>query len=133
MKPQSEAEALALLENSSLSNLERKEAIHYLAENLNPPVVRKLVDTLEDHEFSIRWAAAKALAHAGEQAWTPVLRKLVAAGGDGRVREVAHHVLNKNASTRVQKESQNLLKAMKGPAADMATPQAAYELLREIE
>lgn len=132
MKPQSEAEALTMLRNRRLALLQREEAIHYLAEHLNPQVIEELADTLTDPEFSIRWAAARALTWAGEAALVPVLRRLLEHGSSVTFRDVAYYVLDDNTSGRVQELASDVLEALKGPAADVAAPRAAYELLRAL-
>lgn len=133
MTPLTMSEAITITDDLTRSTLEREEAIHYLAENPTSEGVQHLVDAMEDEQFSIRWAAARALTYTGRAALAPVLRKLIAKGSSASLREVAHHALHKNVDPQVRASSRPVLEAMKGPAADLATPQAAYQLLRELQ
>ena len=132
MRPTSETEAFATIQDDSKGLLDREHAIHYLAKHMSPAAVEQLIPVLDSDEFSLRWAAADALRYAGNMALIPLLRKLVQSGSSFTVREVTHHALSKNISPTVREQAQEVLVAMKGPAADLATTQAAYQLLRKL-
>ncbi|MEA3334470.1 MAG: HEAT repeat domain-containing protein [Chloroflexota bacterium] len=126
-------EALAILRDSDRTDIEHETAIHALAGYTDDETIAVLVQTLHDDEFGVRWAAANALAYCGKAALLPVLRDLVAHGTGVNLREVAQVALSKNTDPGVREISKPVLAAMKGPAADLATSQAAYELLKELE
>lgn len=133
MRPTTEAEAFATLQDTSKGLLDREHAIHYLAEHMSPAAVEQLIPLLQEDQFGLRWAAADALRYGGDMALIPLLRKLVQSGSRLSVREVVHHALSKNISPAVREQAQEVLAAMKGPAADLATTQAAYQLLRKLD
>ena len=132
MKPQTAVEAIATLEDLSRSTLDRETAIHFLYEHSSPEAIEALARTLRDDDFGVRWAAAKGLAHAGDAALVPLLREIISHGSDRDLREAAHHALSQNVSPQVRAETQDLQKAMKGPSADLATPEAAFKLLKQV-
>jgi HEAT repeat protein len=133
MKFQTTAEALAVLQDTSRAEVERSAAIHFLAEDHLPANVEVLAQTLTDEDFGVRWAASNALIYAGQAAFKPILRVLVAHGATASVREVACHALYDNVDPQVRAASQELLHAMKGAGADAATPQVAFQMLRREE
>jgi HEAT repeat protein len=130
MKFQTTTEALAVLQDTTRAEVERTAAIHFLAEDRSPASIDTLAQTLADENFSVRWAASNALIYAGQSALKPILRMLVTHGTSAAAREAACHALCDNADPQVRAASQDLLAAMKGPGADAAAPQAAYQLLR---
>lgn len=133
MKFPNTTEALAVLQDTTRPEVERTAAIHYLAEDLCPACIDALAQTMADENFGVRWAASNALIYAGQAAFKPILRALVAHGTSAAVREAACHALCDNADPQVRAASQELLQAMKGAGADAAAPQAAYQLLRREE
>lgn len=126
-------EALAVLQDTTRAEVERTAAIHFLAENHSPASIEALAQTLADEDFGVRWAASNALIHAGQAAFKPILHMLVAHGTSAAVRETACHALCENVDPQVRAASQELLQAMKGAGADVAAPQAAFQLLRSEE
>jgi hypothetical protein len=87
---------------------------------------------LRDDDFGVRWAAATGLAFAGDAALVPLLQEIVAHGSDRDLRDAAHHALSQSASPQVRSETRELQGAMKGPSADIATPEAAFKLLKKV-
>lgn len=133
MKFTNTTEALAVLQDTTRAEVERTAAIHVLAEDRSPASIEALAQTLADEDFGVRWAASNALIHAGQAAFKPILRMLVARGTSAAVRETACHALCDNVDPQVRAASQELLPAMKGAGADAAAPQAAFQLLRREE
>ena len=133
MKFQTTTEALAVLQDTTRTEVERTAAIHYLAEDRSSASIDALAHTLADENFGVRWAASNALIYAGQAAFKPILRMLVAHGTSATVREVACHALCDNTDPQVRAASQDLLQAMKGAGADAAAPQTAFQLLRREE
>lgn len=132
MKPTSVPDAIRVIHDTALGEFEREEAIHYLAQHLEPQVVEALVQVLDDDDFGVRWAAAEALTYAGAAALAPILHLLVAKGGSSEAREAALHALRNNTDPEVREQAKPVLEALRGPGAAMATPTAAYQLLRTL-
>lgn len=132
VNPQSIPEAIVIAKDLQRSTLDREAAIHSLSQNSSPEALEALVSILRDDDFGIRWAAATGLAYAGEPALVPLLKEIVANGSDRDLRDAAHHALSQSVSPKVRSESQELQRAMKGPSADIATPEAAYKLLKKV-
>jgi len=125
-------EARQVLTNVSLSALDRENAVHYLAEQNNPDIVTWLVETLDDDTFGVRWAAASALADMGQVALPAVLSALTTHSGSSWMREGVYHILHYNSSLLVREKSAELMAALKGPGADMASPAAALRLAQAL-
>ncbi len=129
----STAEAIALLQNTSLSEQEREHAVHFLRDHPTPEGIEALVTALEDDDAGVRWSAGAALAQLGDAAFPALLEKLAHKSNDTWLREAAHHVIHDNSSPRVRDESGDLMRALQGPGADIASMEAAYNLLRKWE
>ena len=132
MKPHNVPEAIEILEDVTASTPAREEAIHYLADNLTPEGVDCLAEALDDDQFGVRWAAARALSYAGDAAMEPLLRVLIAKGGSPEMRDAAVYVLRNSVSPKVREQGAELVVALRGPAADIAAPQTAYQLMRKL-
>lgn len=125
-------EAIEILKDEQRSEAEREEAVHYLQDQGSPEAVDALVAALQTTDYGVRWSAARALAALGAAGIPALLRALVSsAGGDQLMREGAHHVLKENADPEVRSKTQGLLKALKGPSADIETMMVARKLLNE--
>jgi HEAT repeat protein len=122
-------EAIAILKNARLSELEREDAIRYLQEYPNPEGFEALVAALQDDDSGVRWKAGAALAELGEAGMPALLRALCQPTEDELLRQGARHVLHYNASPRVHQQSQELMQALKGPGSAVSTMEAAHELL----
>jgi HEAT repeat protein len=77
----------------------------------------------------VRWAAGSALAQLGEPAMHAVLSALLQPNVDKTLRDSVRHVLTDNRSATVRQLSVPLVKALKGPEADIAAMQEASKLL----
>lgn len=126
---ESTEQAIAELEDASRSELEREHAIQYLQEYRPPEGIDPLVTALDDDDYGVRWAAGSALATYGQEAMPALLKALTRPDSDSRLRECAVHIIHNNTSGKVKKDSQELLLALKGPSAGIATIEAAYELM----
>jgi tRNA pseudouridine(38-40) synthase len=73
----------------------------------------------------VRWAAGSALALIGEPAMPAVLSALLQPSVDKTLRDGVRHVLTDNSSANVRQLSVPLIKALKGPEADIAAMQEA--------
>ena len=126
-------EALFLLQDTDLPEMERTTAIQYLRNHPSSAGVAALVAVLEDDDFAVSESAATALATLGEAALPALLRALAQEPVDVQLRERAWQVLYKNASPMVRAESEKLLQAIHNPDADVATMEAAGKLLKQLE
>jgi hypothetical protein len=150
---ESEGQALKVLSDIQLENEQREAAIAYISANPTPQGIKQLVTALQDEEFAVRWSASNALSHLGPMAFLEILRALV----DPKLntlwlREGVYHVLHYSSSLanipfHLQQEEEpnihiepqkvvsvrELLKALKGPAADIASMEVASKLLLQLE
>jgi hypothetical protein len=95
--------------------------------------IEALVTALEDDDAGVRRSAGAALAQLGDVAFPALLGKLAHRSNDAWLREGARHGIHYNSSPRVRDESGDLMRALKGPGADIASMEAAYKLLRQWE
>ena len=123
------AQAIAALQNTKLAENQRADAARFLAADSSPDAIAALVTALTDDDHGVRWAAGAALGHQGEAALPALLNALMAPGVDKTLRDGARHVLADNSSAQVRQLSVPLVKALKGPEADLATMQEAQKLL----
>lgn len=126
---ESTAQAIAALQNARLPENQRTEATHYLESDPTPDGIAALIDALCDNDHGVRWGAGSALAKIGEPAMPALLNALIGPDVDKTLRDGAHHVLTDNSSQRVRELSIPLVKALKGPQADIAAMQEALKLL----
>lgn len=130
---QSQAEALHILEDTSLAASEREIAILYLREHPSAEAAARLVQRLEDHAPGVRWAAAITLARYGDLGLRPLLRALTQTGINAQLREGAHRVLARNPSSLSSGQLQELLEALQGLGTNVATMSTAVKLLRLLD
>ncbi len=123
------AQAIAALQDAKLAEKQRVDAAHFLGADPSPEAIAALVTALEDDDHGVRWAAGSALGHLGEAALPALLNALTAPGVDKTLRDGARHVLTDNSSAQVRELSVPLVKALKGPEADIAAMQEAQKLL----
>ena len=131
-KIDSQEKAVSILQDVSLSEHTREEAIDYLIRYPTSEGIELLVATLEDDDEGVRWAAGTALAKLGDAAWPVLLRALVKPGPSIRLRRGARHVLNHTTSPKVRQQSGELLRALKGQEAALSTEVIAHKLLRQL-
>jgi HEAT repeat protein len=124
-------EALAILKNTRLSELEREDAIRYLEEYPSPAGMDALVAALQDDDSGVRWKAGAVLAQLGEAGMPALLRALCRPSEDTLLRQGARHVLHYNTSPRVRQQTRELMDALKGPGSAVATMEVAHKLLTE--
>lgn len=126
---QSVTQALQILNDTSQDVYVREKALHVLAGHPTPANLARLVQALEDPKASVRWVAADVLAHLGDIALPPLLNKLVDEHNSVWLREGAYHVCSHSSSPVVHEQTQELQEALRGPAAEVATTDAACKLL----
>ncbi|MEZ4768737.1 MAG: HEAT repeat domain-containing protein [Caldilineales bacterium] len=126
---ESTAQAIAAMNNPKLSENERSAATRYLRDNPSAEGNAALVAALEDDDHGVRYAASSALAYIGEPAMPALLEALAKPDNDKVVRDGAHRVISENSSPRVREYCGDLLAALKGPQAGIASMQEAVRLM----
>ncbi len=126
---ESTAQAIATLQDARLPENQRVDATHFLEADANSESIAALIAALRDNDHGVRWAAGTALASIGEPAVHLLLTALIGPDVDKVLRDGARHVLTDNKSAHVREAAVPLIKAMKGPEADVATMQEALKLL----
>ena len=66
-----------------------------------------------------------------EAAMPALLGALMKADSDSRLRESSVHIIHSNSSQKVKSDSEELLKALKGPSANISSMEAAFELMEK--
>ncbi len=132
MNIQSADEAIQILNDQSHSVLDREQAVHFLQDHGTPQVIDRLIQAMEDSHFGIRWAAAVALIQIGEPALIPILRMLSQRPDSVRLREGVHHILYYTRSRKVRELTAELVSALKGPAANVASGDIAFKLWQQL-
>lgn len=125
--------AVAVLQDTNRDSEERVHAIRHLEQGANQEIIELLVTTLHDDEYSVRWAASEALALLGDDAFPALLHALARPDNDQRLRESIKHIVHTSNGPTVQKEGQILVRAMHGPSQDIATMEAAYDLMNKLK
>ncbi|MEZ4662566.1 MAG: HEAT repeat domain-containing protein [Caldilineaceae bacterium] len=128
MMIQTVAEAIAVLDQPAGSSTEREDAIHFLHNHPSPEGAERLVAALSDDDTGVRWAAAQGLIDYGERALPPLLRALAQNAGNSNLRIGAYQVLHDNPNASIREQMVELIKALRGPGADVASMQAASKL-----
>jgi HEAT repeat protein len=126
--------ALKLLDNVREEPAHREAAVRYLSNHASPEAIARLVRTLQDDDFGVRWEAALALTQLGEPAVIEVLKALADPRrvDDPRLREGAYHILH-NGQVPATLNVTELLNALRGQAADISSLVEAYHLLGQID
>ncbi len=112
----------------------REAALRYLAERPTPAIIARIVQALQDDDFGVRWEAANVVTQLGEPALLEVVKALTDPQrvGDPRLREIAYHILH-SQQLALPVPITDLLAALKGPAADIASLIEADHVLNAIE
>jgi HEAT repeat protein len=95
--------------------------------------VAGVAEGLGDADYSVRWAAAEALAGIGLPAVIPILERLSHYAPMDDTYRAAYHALHHIGPAETQRRLQALLNALRGPAAPIEGPMVAYRLLQEWE
>ncbi len=127
-------EAVPLLTHALMTrpDLEKVEVARALGATARPSALRTLVKALGESDFSIRYAAMEGLDTAGLAALPELLHALVHHADSTYLRSGAHYVLHRIADRGYQDQLRRMLAALEGPAPEVETPIAAYDLLREL-
>ena len=88
-----------------------------------------LVAALEDDDHGVRYAASSALAYIGDSAMPALLDALAQPDNSKMLRDGAHRVITENSSPKVHASCDELLAALRGSQAGIATMEAAVRLM----
>lgn len=124
--------AVAVLKEEKRNSEERVHAIKYLELDASPEIILLLVTTLNDDEYSVRWAASEALAQLGDEAFPALLRALAKYDNDQRLREGAKHIIHTSHGPLIQKEGPAIVKAMHGGSQGIATMEVASDIMMRL-
>ncbi len=130
---QTTEQAIAVIQNTRLSEAEREEGIHFVRQAPSAQGIEVLVETLRDNDHGVRFAAAHALAYVGDAAMPTLLRALAQPDTDVVLRKGATIVISESTSLKVRQQGQPLLNALKGSQAGIATMEAAIKLMPSFE
>ena len=124
-------QAIEVLNDSTQNYHEREGAVRFLGGHPSQQAIDHLVRALQDDNFDVRWEAAVSLTHLGEAALPELLTALTDPHrvGDPRLREGAYHILHYTQDPPLPVPVGDLMNAMKGPAAGVATIEEAGRLL----
>lgn len=127
--------AMEILDDPLEDQMLWEQAIRYISHQPSEKVIKRLVWALQDDEFGIRWEASTTLARLGKKALPELLKALTDPDrvGDPRLREGAYRVLHSNLDPFYAIDITQLLQVLRGPAADIATMEAAGKILAQIE
>jgi len=126
---ESPAQAIAAINNPKLPENEHSAATHYLADNPSREGYAALVAALEDDDHGVRYAASSALAYIGDAAMPALLAALAQPDNSKMLRDGAHRAISENSSSRVRSSCGDLLVALRGSQAAIATMEAALPLM----
>jgi HEAT repeat protein len=128
-------QALAILDDTGRSDLDREMAGHYLQTHPNEKAIVRLVKALQDDDTGVAWSAAEALSRLGLPAIKELCRALSdhARSGDPRLLTGAHHVLYHMPNSSLTPQLVPLMQALKGPVPDLMAMEEADRLLRQLD
>jgi len=124
--------AVATLQDEKADSEERVHAVKYLEPGATPEIISLLVETLNDDDYGVHWAASEALAQLGDAAFPALLRALARPDNDQRLREGAKHIIHKSHGPTVKKEGAVILHAMHGTSQDISTMEAASNVMMKL-
>ncbi len=132
MKIASEAQALDILNPMSHNPELRVQAVRYLGQYpTTARGIQSLIASLQDDDFGVQWEAAEALAKCGQVAAPEMLKALTDPKrvGDPRVRRGISHALHESHDPELKAQTAELVEALRGPTAAIATMMTANALL----
>jgi HEAT repeat protein len=132
MSENANEQTLALAVDTGRPTYEREQAIHELGKTPTPDVVNHLIKLLEDNDDGIRWTASSALIECGDAALKPMLQALLDQHDSVWLRRGAYRVFHDTKSLKVQQATEEVIKALNGPAAESMTTDAAARALMKL-
>lgn len=111
----------------------RWEAAKALTSIPDPRAAQALVNTLEDEDISVRWAAADALIALDRAGLEPLFRALTKDFSSIWLREGAHHILHQlNKRKYLKLQETKVFEALEHLAPEMEVPWAAERALEQL-
>jgi len=126
-------EALVVFSDPSRSEHEREKALELLKGLPSDKVTAALIAALHEPDSGIRWSASDVLAMMGDAALKPLLLELASTRNDLNLRQSAIHILHTSHSENVRLRTAALQKVLKGSGAQIASMEAANQLLIELK
>ena len=126
-------EALNVFSDPARPEHEREKALELLKGLPSETVTAALISALHEPDSGIRWSASDVLAMMGDSALKPLLLELASTRNDLNLRQSAIHIFHTSHSQNVRERTAALQKALKGPSAQVASMEAANQLLIEIK
>lgn len=132
MSTQSAEQLFKIITDSSQSSQNRTQAVKALGDVATPAIIDRLINLMtDDADSSVRWAAASALIETDDAALRPLLTALVERHDSTWLREGAYRVFRDTRSAKVHDVTADLVKGLKGPAAEVnATDLAAQAMMK---
>ena len=104
-----------------------------LGEILHPGAIPALLDALEDRDSDVAWLAAVALNKLGQDAWKPVLQRLIERGVDSvAVRAGVHHIFAGQKFKGYEELFATLMRGLEFGELDEAGAMAAAEIQKRM-
>ena len=125
------AQYVQALHSPVVDEKDRVDSCHALGRVKAPAATEALVFALKDDAFTVRWAAAEALAQHGHAAIKPLMHALIAED-DRFLREGAHHVLSRLPGTATHDLVKPVLEALEGRSPSVRVPMAADAVLVQL-
>jgi HEAT repeat protein len=125
-------EALTVFSDPSRSEHEREKALELLKGLPSDKVTAALITALHEPDSGVRWAASDVLAMMGDAALKPLLLELASPRNDLNLRQSALHIFHTSHSQAVRERTADLQKKLKGANAQIASMEAANQLLIQI-
>ncbi len=125
-------QATAVLQDKNAAENDRVKAAHFLGRSGSEAAADILVTALDDDDFGVHWAASEALAQLGDAALPALLKALANPRCSPRVFDGAKHTFHTSSSQTVRVETRKLLQTMHGNNPDIATMQAAFDLMAKL-
>ncbi|MBK8049005.1 MAG: HEAT repeat domain-containing protein [Anaerolineales bacterium] len=125
-------QALAVAQDTKRSSQDREAAMRSLENKSSDATITAMIKLLSDSDAGVRWTAASTLISFGDTALVPLLQALVEQHDSTWLREGAYHVFHDTKSIKVSNATMGVMKALKGPASETATTDAAAQALMKI-
>ena len=125
-------QALAVAQDTKRSSQDREAAMRGLENKASDQTISGMIKLLSDGDAGVRWTASTTLISFGDAALVPMLQALVDQHDSTWLREGAYRIFHDTKSIKVRNATGDVVKALKGPASETATTDAAAQALLKI-
>ncbi len=125
-------QALAVAQDTKRSSQDREAAMRSLENKSSDATITAMMKLLSDSDPGVRWTASTTLLSYGDSVLIPLLQALVDQHDSTWLREGAYRVFHDTKSIKVRNATMDVVKALKGPAAETATTDAAAQALMKL-